>query len=241
MSQAAGPATSRDLDGTGAGADGEEPGRRLVVLRHGRTAWNAVNRAQGHADVELDGLGHAQAAAVSPYLASLGPVALWTSDLARARQTCGYLEQETGLEATRDARLREFDVGARQGLTMTEFAEKHPEEYASWVRGDSAIRLPGAETDADVAGRLVPALRDCLGQLSAGETGVVVTHGACLKIGVVGMLGWPEEVARTLRGIDNCAWVTLEELTMDGRLRMSGYNESVRPGHDAPQRLPDEG
>jgi probable phosphoglycerate mutase len=239
---AATPAAGRDLDGAAAVVgEEEEPGRRLVVLRHGRTAWNAVNRAQGHADVELDGLGHAQAAAVSPYLASLSPVALWTSDLARARQTCGYLEQETGLEAARDPRLREFDVGARQGLTMAEFAEKHPEEYRSWVRGDSAIRLPGAETDADVAGRLVPALRDCLGQLSAGETGVVVTHGACLKIGVVGMLGWPEEVARTLRGIDNCAWVTLEELTMGGRLRMSGYNESVRPGHDAPQRLPDEG
>jgi probable phosphoglycerate mutase len=241
VSQAATPAASRDLDSAAAVVGGEEPGRRLVVLRHGRTAWNAVNRAQGHADVELDGLGHAQAAAVSPYLASLSPAALWTSDLARARQTCGYLEQETGLGAARDARLREFDVGARQGLTMTEFAEKYPEEYDSWVRGDSATRLPGAETDADVAARLVPALQDCLAQLAAGETGIVVTHGACLKVGVVGMLGWSEDVARTLRGIDNCAWVTLEELTFGGRLRMSGYNESVRPGHDAPQRLPDEG
>ena len=241
MSRGAAPASSRDLDGAGVVVDGGEAGRRLIVLRHGRTAWNAVNRAQGHADVELDGLGHAQAAAVSPYLASLDPVALWTSDLARARQTCGYLEQETGLEATRDARLREFDVGPRQGLTLAEFAEKYPDEYDSWVRGDGAVRVPGAETDADVAARLVPAMHDCLAQLAAGETGVVVTHGACLKVGVVGMLGWPDEVARTLRGIDNCAWVTLEELTYGGRLRMSGYNESVRPGHDAPQRLPDEG
>ncbi len=234
-------ASSRDLDGTAAVADGEEPGRRLIVLRHGRTAWNAVNRAQGHADVELDGRGHAQAAAVAPYLASLTPAALWTSDLARARQTCEYVEQETGLVATQDPRLREFDVGARQGLTMSEFADAYPEEYASWLRGDSAIRLPGAENDADVAARLVPALGDCLAGLAGGETGVVVTHGACLKVGVVGILGWPAEVSRTLRGLDNCAWVTLEELTFGGRLRMSGYNESVRPGHDAPQRLPDEG
>ena len=241
MSEATTGPTSRDLDGAAAVDTAVEDGRRLVVVRHGRTAWNAAGRAQGHADVELDGMGHAQAAAVTPYLASLAPVALWTSDLARARQTCAYLERETGLVATRDKRLREFAVGARQGLTIPEFAEQHPEEYAAWVRGDDSHRVTGAEVAAEVRTRMVAGLQECLAQLSAGETGIVVTHGACLKIGVVGVLGWPDEVAGALRGIDNCAWVTLEELGLGGRLRMSGYNESVRPGHDAPPRLPDEG
>ncbi len=230
---------SRDLDG-GSAAVLDEAGRRLVVLRHGRTAWNAAGRAQGHADVELDGIGHAQAAAVAPYLSSLEPAALWTSDLVRARQTCRYLEEATGLEARADARLREFDVGVRQGLTMPQFGERYPDEYAAWTRGDG-IRLPGAEVVSDVVDRMVPALQDCLCSLGEGETGIVVTHGACLKAAVVRLLGWASEVATSLQGIDNCAWVTVEELSLGGRLRMSGYNESVRPGHDAPQRLPDEG
>ena len=220
---------------------GNEPGRRLVVVRHGRTAWNAAGRAQGHADVELDDVGHEQAAAAAPYLASLDPVALWTSDLARAWQTCAYVEAESGLVATRDARLREFDVGLRQGLTIPEFAERYPDEHAAWLRGDGMLRLPGAENAADVEARMLPALRACLDSLAAGQTGVVVTHGACLKVGVVALLGWPRTLAPSLRGIDNCAWVTLEELGLGGRLRLVGYNESVRPGHDAPQRLPDEG
>ena len=220
---------------------GEEPGRRLVVLRHGRTAWNALGRAQGHADVELDELGHEQAAAAAPYLASLEPTALWTSDLARARQTCAYVEKATGLVAAEDARLREFDVGARQGLTIPEFAERYPEQHANWLTGDGTVRLPGAENHSDVEARMLPALRGCLAALSAGQTGIVVTHGACLKVGVVALLDWPRELAMSLRGIDNCAWVTLEELGLGGRLRLVGYNESVRPGHDAPQRLPDEG
>lgn len=219
----------------------EESGRRLIVVRHGRTAWNAVGRAQGHADVELDEVGHGQAAAVAPYLASLDPAALWTSDLTRARQTCAYLEKETGLVATEDARLREFDVGSRQGLTITEFAERYPEEHAAWVSGDDTLRLPGAEAGHDVEARLLPALRACLDALSAGQTGVVLTHGACLKVGVVALLDWPRKLATALRGIDNCAWATLEELGLGGPLRLVGYNESVRPGHDAPQRLPDEG
>jgi probable phosphoglycerate mutase len=220
---------------------GEGPGRRLVLLRHGRTAWNAAGRAQGHADVELDELGHEQAAAAAPYLASLEPVALWTSDLARARQTCAHVEKATGLGAVEDRRLREFDVGDRQGLTIPEFAERHPEQHANWVHGDGSLRLPGAENHDDVEHRMLPALRACLEELGAGETGVVVTHGACLKIGVVALLDWPRELAPSLRGIDNCAWVTLEEAGLGGRLRLVGYNESVRPGHDAPQRLPDEG
>lgn len=217
----------------------EEPGRRLVVLRHGRTAWNAEGRAQGHADVCLDETGHEQAAAVAPYLASLEPQALWTSDLARARQTCGYLERATGLTATADPRLREFDVGLRQGLTVAEFAQRNPEEHAAWLRGHHTA-VPGAEDNAAVRARLVPALRSCLDDLAPGRTGVVVTHGACLKVGVVALLGLPDGADTALRGMDNCAWATLEELGSGGRLRLAGYNESVRPGHDAPARLPDE-
>ncbi len=228
------------VDLAAAGPAHDRPGRRLVLVRHGRTAWNEAGRAQGHADVELDDLGHEQAAAAAPYLASLEPAAVWTSDLARARQTCGYLEKATGLVATEDARLREFDVGLRQGLTIAEFAERYPAQHATWQHGDDT-RLPGAEAAADVEARILPALRDCLEQLAAGETGLVVTHGACLKVGVAALLGWSGELATSLRGIDNCAWVTLEETGFGGRLRLVGYNESVRPGHDAPQRLPDEG
>lgn len=221
------------------GTEPDEPGRRLVLLRHGRTAWNAEGRAQGHADVPLDEVGHEQAAAVAPYLATLEPVALWTSDLARARQTCAYLEEATGLVATEDRRLREFDVGLRQGLTVAGLAQQHPEEHAAWLRGHHTD-VPGAEGEAAVRERMVPVLRSCLDGMTPGATGVVVTHGACLKVAVAALLGWPAGLEQTLRGIDNCAWVTVEELGLGGRLRLAGYNESVRPGHDAPARLPDE-
>ncbi len=227
------------LDASGPSGPGDA-GRRLIVLRHGRTAWNAEGRAQGHADVGLDELGHEQAQAAAGYLATLAPTALWTSDLTRARETCAYLEDATGLTATQDPRLREFDVGPRQGMTNLEFAERHPEAHAAWMRGDGARRLPGSEADSEVETRMRPALQDCVDALGPSETGIVVTHGASLKVGVVALMSWPLTMATSLRGLDNCAWVTLEELRHGGRLRMAGYNESVRPGHDAPARLPDE-
>jgi glucosyl-3-phosphoglycerate phosphatase len=201
--------------------------RRLLLLRHGRTAWNESGRAQGHADIELDDTGHAQAAAAAHQIAALGPSALWASDLARARQTADHLAAACGLPVSCDARLREFDVGERQGLTLDEFAERHPDEYAAWVKGDGLLPVKGGETAEDVERRMVPVLRECLDSLDPGGTGVVVTHGAAMKVAVAGLLGWPQGLTSSLKGVDNCAWLVLEEIEHGGRLRLAAYNQKA--------------
>ena len=174
-------------------------GQRLILLRHGRTGWNDDGRAQGHADVELDAVGQEQAAAAAPYLSSLDPAALWSSDLRRARQTCVPLEKATGRSAKYDARLREFDVGARQGMTFAEFEQSFPAEFASWVRGDDTARVPGAEVAADVEKRVVPALREALDSLRDGETGILVDPAdAHAVIATVRLLLEDQELGRRL-------------------------------------------
>lgn len=201
--------------------------RRLVLLRHGRTPWNESGRAQGHADIELDATGHAQARAAARHLAGLGPHALWSSDLARARQTADYLASACGLPVSCDARLREFDVGERQGLTLDEFGDLYPDEYAAWVRGTGLLPVKGGEDTEDVERRIVPALHECLAGLGHGETGVVVSHGAAMKVALAGLLGWPQDQTASLKGLDNCAWLTLEEIEHGGRLRLAAYNQKV--------------
>ncbi len=208
--------------------------RRLVLVRHGQTAWNLEGRAQGHLDVSLDETGRAQAAAAAPYLAALAPAALWSSDLARARETASYVEAATGLTAATDRRLREFDVGERAGLTVAEFAEKFPEEYAVWSAGHITGGVPGAESVADVTARMVPALREILGAVGPGETAMVVAHGACIKVSLLSLMGLDEIADEVIRVMDNCGWATLTERA-DGRLRLTAYNETAQPGlHPAP-------
>ena len=197
-----------------------------MLLRHGRTAWNAIARAQGHADVELDEVGHAQAVAVAPWVARWRPAVLWSSDLARARQTAAYVEKETGLTATVDARLREYDVGERTGLTMPEFAQQYPDEFAAWQQ-DRQGTVPGAEDTDDVLARSLPAYHEVLAAIGPGETAVVVGHGAALKVGVLALLGWPAEQNATLRGLDNCAAAVLDQAGADGQLRLVAWN--LRP------------
>lgn len=201
-------------------------GRRLVLLRHGQTSWNAIGRAQGHTDTELDELGHRQSSLAAPLVAAYQPVALWSSDLTRARQTTEYLAKECGLEPVYDARLREFDVGERTGLTMAEFADRFPDEHAAFREGTFRA-VPGGESVADVAIRTSEVLAELLAGLAPGECAVIVSHGAALKVALTTLLGWPAEAGAALHGLDNCGWVVLDEVADGGRFRLTAYNLSA--------------
>jgi glucosyl-3-phosphoglycerate phosphatase len=213
--------------------------RSLVLVRHGETTWNAEGRAQGHADVPLSEVGHRQAKLLAAALAAVEPARLWSSDLSRALQTAEHIAEATGLAIEPDARLREYDVGMRSGLTLPEFAAGFPREYDAWLAEDASLLVPGEETTEQVRDRVVPALRDCLATLEPGRTGIVVLHGACLKVGLMGLLGWPWELARTLHGIENCAYSVLSEHEVRGGLRLTSYNEKAVGSRHGPDFVPD--
>lgn len=205
---------------------GAAGGRRLVLLRHGRTAYNHARRIQGQTDVELDDTGVAQARAVAPVVADMRPAVVWSSDLVRTRQTVAPVETLLGAEATYDARLREFHLGSRQGMTHEEYAEAHPEEFAAFHQGDFDV-VPDGERTAAVRDRTCAALTELLALLGPGETAVAVSHGAAIRVATVALLGWPDEQLHSLRGLDNCAWVELVEQPQAGRLRLLAYNRTA--------------
>ncbi len=138
--------------------------RRLVLWRHGRTAWNAQGRAQGQRDVPLDDVGVGQAREAASRLASLMPAALVSSDLRRAADTAAELARLTGLDVGYDRRLREVDFGEREGLTLEESFARFPDETSRWLRADD-VRFPGGETYRETAERFADALADIAGFL----------------------------------------------------------------------------
>ncbi|MEV7431111.1 histidine phosphatase family protein [Nocardioides sp. NPDC092400] len=205
---------------------GQVPARRLVLLRHGRTAWNAARRVQGQLDVEIDELGHQQAAAAAVVVAAMRPAALWSSDSARARQTAAYVAKETGLDPTYDARLREYFLGERQGLTHEEYAALAPEEFAAFRTGDFDV-VPGGERARAVADRVRAAVGDLLAAIGPGELGVAVSHGAAIRDAVPALLGWPVEERAALHGLTNCGWVELDQAEPGAPMRLVAYNRTA--------------
>ncbi len=203
---------------------GADP-RRLVLLRHGRTAWNAEHRIQGQSDVELDEAGHDQARAVAPSIAKMAPRVLWSSDLLRARQTADYLASEIGLQPSYDRRLREYALGELQGLTHDECAARDPDAYARFRAGEWDD-IPGGETSLEVAGRTSAALLELAASLAPGETGVAVGHGASIRTAAVALVGWPLTAAADLRPLTNCAWLELLERP-GGGWSLKAYNKTA--------------
>lgn len=183
--------------------------RRLVLLRHGQTEWNATGRAQGQADVPLDEVGHEQAAVAAERLAVLQPAFVWSSDLSRARQTAEAVARRSGLEVRTDPRLREYDIGVRSGLTLDEFERQRPDLHAKLVAGEN---FEGdGEDHEDVDARMLPAVHEAMEALGQGEAGIIVSHGAALRTVTCALFGIPLESREMLSGMSNCAWTLLAD------------------------------
>jgi probable phosphoglycerate mutase len=176
---------------------------RLLIWRHGQTAWNATDRVQGQQDVELDEVGVAQAARAAGWLAGYKPDLIVASDLSRAARTAGALAELTGQPVELDPRLRERHFGPWQGLTGAEIAERYPDHYPHWRAHGGDVAGLAVESTADLGERVTAALRDVAEKVGDG-TAVVATHGGAARQGVAGLLGWPRGVAQTLAGLSNC-------------------------------------
>lgn len=198
--------------------------RRIVVLRHGRTAWNAERRFQGRTELPLDELGVRQAESAAEQLERLAPSMLLTSDAARANQTADPLASRTGIVPVLDPRLREADIGGWEGLTRTEVEAEFPDEYAAWRHGID-IRRGGGETLAEVASRAGAAIDEVLTRLAPGQIVVVVTHGGTAKAVIGLLLELPTSSWRVLSSLAHGRWAVLEEAPFGWRLD----EHNVRP------------
>jgi broad specificity phosphatase PhoE len=198
---------------------------RLLLWRHGRTAWNDERRTQGQTDVELDEIGIEQAESAAQALAAREPKVLISSDLSRTRRTAQALAELTGLPVRLDARLRERHFGPWQGLTHAEIRERHADDWARFSAGQAVLN-PAIEPVETIAERFVAALLDAAEVAGEGGTAVLVTHGGSARIGIGGLLGWPRQTWASLGVLDNCH---SSELWRDphGRWQLVAYNTSL--------------
>jgi probable phosphoglycerate mutase len=152
---------------------------RLLVIRHGRTAWNADGRIQGQQDIPLDEIGRWQADRLVAALAHENLQAICSSDLQRAAQTAQPLGRHFGMAPVLDAGLRERSFGDFEGLSFAQIEQRWPEAAARWRRRDPDYQPGGGESLRVFRQRTLSAVMR-LAQVHAGGCIVLVTHGGVL-------------------------------------------------------------
>jgi probable phosphoglycerate mutase len=154
---------------------------RILVIRHGQTAWNADSRIQGHTDIALDALGEWQAERLALALGDEPLDVLYSSDLARARQTAAPLAARKQMQVRVDPGLRERGFGEFEGLSFKQIEQRWPEQAAAWRQRDPDFGARGGEVLRDFRDRVV-AVVTRLAQTHRGQSIALVTHGGVLDL-----------------------------------------------------------
>ena len=150
----------------------------ILVARHGQTTENAAGRILGRRDPPLSARGRADAAALARSLEGEGIRAVWTSPLARARETAEVAAARLGLEAVVLEDLAESRRGAWEGRTYAELAEEDPERLAAFEAGDPAFAFPGGESLEEQIART----RRALATIAAGpQPALAVAHAGTIR------------------------------------------------------------
>ncbi|HWC81431.1 MAG TPA: histidine phosphatase family protein [Pseudonocardiaceae bacterium] len=199
--------------------------RRLVLLRHGETDYNAEGRWQGHLDSQLTQTGWNQARFAVPALTRFAPEVVVASDLHRALDTATVFTEAAGLDLRVDKRLRETNLGQWQGLTSKDVDERWPGAQATWRR-DATWAPPGGESRVDVARRAA----ELVAELDDEFDGTVLlgTHGGLIGGLTAQLLELPLANWAQLGGMGNCHWTVLGRRPEDpGPWRLVTYNAGI--------------
>jgi probable phosphoglycerate mutase len=159
---------------------------RVLLVRHGRTAWSVAGRHTGRSDVPLlpEGRGDAKLLGDrlhrAPWL-GLPDTEVRSSPLSRARDTCelaGF-----GARAQSWDLLQEWDYGAEEGLTPVQIKERRGPDWLIWRDG-----VTEGETLAELTGR---ADRIVSWAREADRDVLLFAHGHILRSVAARWLGRP--------------------------------------------------
>ena len=182
---------------------------QIVLVRHGETEWNRVERFRGQADVPLNETGLVQARATARRAAAeWQPVAVYSSPLSRALKTAEVIARPFSLPVHTHRGLTDINYGQWQGLTPDEARERWPEMVDAWYRTPEAAQIPGGETLTAIRVRTIDAVRD-LAAPHLGKTVILVGHTVVNRAILLGALSLRNHRFWHLRQ-DTCAINVLE-------------------------------
>ena len=205
---------------------------QVILVRHGETEWNRIERFRGRIDIDLNETGRRQADAVARRLSHWRIGSIYSSPLKRAWQTAEPIAAACGLEVTTLGGMEDVDYGSWAGLSAEEARTQYPEAFETWVHTPLSTQFPQGESLRRVQVRAWSTL-DGVCSAHEGETVALVSHVVvnraliCAALGLVGDAFWKI-------GQDNAAINVL--MALHGRYRVLLLNDTCHLESLAPDR-----
>ena len=164
------------------------------LVRHGETSWNREGRIQGQADVALSEPGRRQMRMVAARLAGHDFSVVYSSDLARARDSALAIIGGRGMPVETDSDLREFSYGEWEGLTIGEVESRGGSDLSERINsGDAIFAAPGGEDTAAVVKRVRRFYARAVKRYNPDEELLIVAHGGPLRALAVCLLDFTDD------------------------------------------------
>jgi broad specificity phosphatase PhoE len=168
--------------------------QRLYLIRHGQADYTSdarLDTPRGVAfDPPLSATGREQAQALAARLRHLpAPAAVYSSTLARARETALAYADPAGVEVTEVENLGEWYGGAWEFKDFSQIFDEHPDARHLFRTQQPAWHLaPEAESGADFAARVRAAVESILAEHRDGDLYLFV-HGGVINAFLAPILG----------------------------------------------------
>jgi broad specificity phosphatase PhoE len=161
---------------------------RFILVRHGQTEWNRVERFRGRADLSLDETGRRQAEAAALRLKGEKIAAIYSSPLKRTIETADILASQLKLLVQPFEGLLDIDFGSWQGLSPKEAAQQDSQLYQKWLERPHEVRFPQGESLDIVRRRVVSGVEDVASKHN-DQAVVLVSHKVVCQVLMCAMIG----------------------------------------------------
>jgi broad specificity phosphatase PhoE len=152
---------------------------RLLVVRHGRTDWNAQGRVQGGGS--LDEVGQQQVDALMERLRHERIDGAYCSPVLRTRQTAYAVLAPHGVTVQESKNLTDLDYGTYSGAHLDEARKAAPSLWEMWDKAPNTVHFPSGEGLADLRRRLGRFLAEVVAKYKEG-TVLVATHDSPVRV-----------------------------------------------------------
>jgi len=160
---------------------------RILIIRHGETAWNRGKIFRGTYDIPLNENGKQQARLAAEALKDIKLDAVYTSPLSRAKESAEIVTEYHGISPITHDGFIDLDYGEWTGKEDSEVAKLWTNEHEAWTTSPHSVRPPGGTTLKEVFDKSFTAMEE-LAKKHDNETIAIFAHRVVNKLLILGAL-----------------------------------------------------